>query len=215
MIFRLSQKLAKKIRVKQLQPSQPLASNPYTDWSASLFTANRSQYIILTNTPSLYVCIIPGRGVSNHGAFVKQSLEAIRWALEDHDLHETYHRDIIPSAKSIEFAKALDRSTTGSMTEQIKYAQCVFEEDSLEPHRVARKLNKHHILSQTDYEIPTEYFRSMAGDIQEDPVIEEIRTIRAAIHEETKGITNEERVRRHSSQAEEAMSEFQVSKEGK
>lgn len=53
MIFRLSQKLAKKLKVGAL-PSLPPDQNPYADWSANLFTADRTQYIILTNTQSLY-----------------------------------------------------------------------------------------------------------------------------------------------------------------
>ena len=44
MIFRLSQKLATKI--KTVAPrSLPLNSNPFADWSASVFTAARAQYV--------------------------------------------------------------------------------------------------------------------------------------------------------------------------
>jgi hypothetical protein len=48
MIFRLSQKLAKKLKEGTLPPL-PLDENPYADWSAHLFTADRTQYILLTN----------------------------------------------------------------------------------------------------------------------------------------------------------------------
>ena len=49
MIFRLSQKLRTKIKVGPLG-EMPLDENPYADWSCHLFTADRTQYIMLTNT---------------------------------------------------------------------------------------------------------------------------------------------------------------------
>ena len=42
----------------------------------------------------------------------------------------------------------------------------------------------------------------------EDPVIEEIRAIRQSIHDETEGMTNEERVAWYNEQAKKAMEEF-------
>ncbi|QDT48902.1 hypothetical protein Pan258_29490 [Symmachiella dynata] len=42
MIIRLSQKLAKKIKADPLV-TVPLDENPYADWSAHLFTADRTQ----------------------------------------------------------------------------------------------------------------------------------------------------------------------------
>jgi hypothetical protein len=52
MIFRLSQKLAKKLNEGKLC-EMPLDENPYADWSCHLFTADRTQYIIMSNTASL------------------------------------------------------------------------------------------------------------------------------------------------------------------
>lgn len=43
---------------------------------------------------------------------------------------------------------------------------------------------------------------------KEDPVIEEIRAIRQSIHEDTEGMTNEERVAWYNEQAKKAMEEF-------
>ena len=53
MIFRLSQKLNDKIKAGPL-PVLPLDDNPLADWSAHLFLADRMQYILLSNTKSLY-----------------------------------------------------------------------------------------------------------------------------------------------------------------
>ena len=57
MILRLSQKLAKKLKEGTLT-SLPLDENHYADWSAHLFTADRTQYIIVTNTQSLYSVVM-------------------------------------------------------------------------------------------------------------------------------------------------------------
>jgi hypothetical protein len=47
---------------------------------------------------------------------------------------------------------------------------------------------------------------------RDDPVIEEIRTIRDAIHEETKGMSSEEIVAWYRAEAAEALREFRESK---
>ncbi len=53
MIFRLSQKLNAKIKAGTLK-TLPLGENPFADWSAALLVADRTQYILLSNTKSLY-----------------------------------------------------------------------------------------------------------------------------------------------------------------
>ena len=73
MILRLSQKLNTKIKAGKLA-EMPLDKNPYADWSCHLFTADRSQYIILMNTASLYSCVMYGRGISNDSTFIARNL---------------------------------------------------------------------------------------------------------------------------------------------
>lgn len=53
MIFRRSQTLNGKIKAGTL-PALPLHENPFADWSAALYVAGRTQYILLCNTKSLY-----------------------------------------------------------------------------------------------------------------------------------------------------------------
>jgi hypothetical protein len=59
MILRLSQKLTTKIKAGTLK-AMPLDDNPYADWSCHLFTADRTQYIIVSNTASPYSCVLYG-----------------------------------------------------------------------------------------------------------------------------------------------------------
>ena len=53
MIFRLSQKLNAKVKAGMLG-ALPLDENAAADWSAPCFTADRTQYVLLCNTSSLY-----------------------------------------------------------------------------------------------------------------------------------------------------------------
>ena len=53
MTFRLSQKLAMKLKVDD-RPELAFSENPYADWSAHVFSVGRIQYILLAYTKSLY-----------------------------------------------------------------------------------------------------------------------------------------------------------------
>ena len=60
MILRLSQKLCTKIKAGSLK-TMPLDENPFADWSAHLFVVDRTQYIIVSNTASIYSCVMYGK----------------------------------------------------------------------------------------------------------------------------------------------------------
>lgn len=82
MILRLSTKLNKKIKAGTLKP-MPLDDNPYADWSCHLFTADRAQYILMTNTQSLYSCVMFGRGITDDSRFIERALSTIREFMDD------------------------------------------------------------------------------------------------------------------------------------
>lgn len=75
MILRLTLKLAKKIGIVPL-PAIPYDENrnPILDWNANLFTVQRAQYIILTNTASLYSLIMYGKGILYERKFIQKLL---------------------------------------------------------------------------------------------------------------------------------------------
>jgi len=87
MIFRLTQKLARKIKLPPL-PVQPLGQNPFIDWTAHLFTAERAQYIIVTNTAALYSLIMHGRGITNRNRFFQETLSYMAERVLSVSLHE-------------------------------------------------------------------------------------------------------------------------------
>jgi Domain of unknown function (DUF6933) len=121
MIFRLSDKLNAKIKAGTLTPL-PLDENPFADWSAGLFLVWRSQYILVTNTKSLYSTVLPGKGITDAKTFVERALNNIREFMDADGQEGVYERLIAPVCGSVQFAKALNRSVTGSMNDMTKHA---------------------------------------------------------------------------------------------
>ena len=139
-ILRLSEKLNKKIKAGTLS-AKPLDQNPYADWSCHLFTVDRTQYIILTNTTSLYSCVMYGAGITDDSRFIERALATIREFMEDDGQSFVYQRFIIPASSTVSFGKTLNRSVTGSMNELIGAAQMCLAEGDMSPHEVGFKLN--------------------------------------------------------------------------
>jgi hypothetical protein len=164
MIFRLSQKLAAKIKEGTL-PALPLDGNPYTDWSAQLFAADRTQYILLTNTKSLYSTVIYAKGITNDGNFIERALSGLREFMESDGQQFSYHRFIVPATGSVHFAKALNRSVTGSMNDMIGHATYWLTERELSPFDVGFRLNEIPMSalgrSISSYGIPREVFKAL------------------------------------------------------
>ena len=140
MILRLSQKLNTKIKVGKLT-EKPLDENPFADWSCHLFTADRLQYILLTNTVSLYSCVIYGRGITDDSTFIDRALEAIREFTENDGQQFIYRKFIAPSSRTVSFAKALNRSVTGSMNDHVQAAKFMLA-DEMAPSEIGCRLNK-------------------------------------------------------------------------
>jgi hypothetical protein len=140
MIFRLSQRLNAKIKAGTLR-TLPLDENPFADWSAHLFVAGRTQYILLSNTKSLYSTVMYGKGVTNDSNFIERALSNIREFMEDDGQEFVYQRFIAPASPSVRFAKALNRSVTGSINELIQQAAAWLAEGDLSPFEVGSRLN--------------------------------------------------------------------------
>jgi hypothetical protein len=167
MIFRLSQKLAKKLKEADL-PSLSLDENPYADWSAHLFTADRAQYIIVTNTKALYSMVMHGKGITDSSLFIDRALNCIREFMEDDGQSFVYQRFVAPASARVRFVKALDRSVTGSINELVKFATFYLEDGETSPLDVGFKLNDVLLsalaLSKKDgYGKPREAFKALGN----------------------------------------------------
>ena len=169
MIFRLSQKLSTKLKEGRL-PAMPLDDDPFADWSAHLFVADRAQYILLSNTRSLYSTVLYGKGVTTDSHFIERALGGIREFTEADGLAFAYRRFIAPAAASVRFAKALDRSVTGSMNDLTKHAAYWLAEGDQSPFDVGFRLNDIPMSMLASggsaYGKPREAFRALAGGVE-------------------------------------------------
>ena len=122
MIVRLSGDLSKKIHVTSAQ-ALPADPNPYADWSARLFRVGRTQYVLLSNTPSLYSVIMFGRGITSPASFTERANRAIRDFMNADGLRFIYEQFVAPVTERVRFGKALNRSVTGSMNKLVLMAR--------------------------------------------------------------------------------------------
>ena len=170
MIFRLSQKLNTKIKAGPLK-TLPLDENPFADWSAHLFVADRTQYVLLSNTKTLYSTVMYAKGSTNDSHFIQRALSSIREYMEDDGHESVYQRFIIPASNRVRFAKALDRSVTGSLNELVQAAKCWLSDGELSPHDVGFKLNDFLLsaiaINKADkYDTPQDAFKALVGSVE-------------------------------------------------
>lgn len=140
MILRLSQTLCTKIKAGSLKP-MPLDDNPFADWTAHLFVADRTQYILVSNTKSLCSTVLFAKGITNDSHFIVRALGSLREFMEEDGQAFVYHRFVAPASASVRFAKALNRAVTGSMNELIIHSTAMLVEGELSPFDVGFKLN--------------------------------------------------------------------------
>lgn len=163
MLIRLSQKLATKIKTP-VKAMLPLLEDPLADWSASVFVANRVQYVIFTNTASLYSTVLRGAGITNDRQFLDRSLGSLREFMAADGLEFLYLRLIAPSTTSYAFSKALKPSMTGSMNDLVYRAKLYLAEAGLSPLDTAFRLNSIPYASLRSYQ-PREVFTALlSGD---------------------------------------------------
>jgi hypothetical protein len=141
MIFRLTQKLNKKIDAGPL-PTVPLDESPWGDWSARLFTADRTQYILLSHTTSLYSVVMYGRGITHDGQFIERATVSIREFMTDDGLGLMYMNFVAPQTATARFGKALNRSVTGSMNDLEAAAKIYLAGGDVAPCDVGCRLNE-------------------------------------------------------------------------
>jgi hypothetical protein len=169
MIFRLSQKLNTKIKAGPL-PALPLDDNPLADWSAHLFLADRTQYILLSNTKSLYSTVMFGKGITNDSDFLVRALSSLREFMEEDGQGATYERFVAPASATVRFAKALNRSVTGSMNDMTKHAAYWLAAGSVAPSEIGSRLKeipmsalKH---DRSPYGFPRDVFEEMVSSLE-------------------------------------------------
>lgn len=163
MILRLTAKLGSKIGARPEQ-CLSLSMNPFLDWVGHLFTAERTQYIILSNTVSLYSIIMYGRGITDDNEFIGQSMSNMRELMASDGLEFIFHRLIAPSAGTIRYSKVRDRHVLGSIAELVREARFYIIERQVSPFDAASQVNQTP-LSYLRYKHPKEVFAQLRPPI--------------------------------------------------
>ena len=165
MIFRLTHKLAKKIKRTSLH-SLALSRNPFIDWTANLFRAERAQYVITTNTTALYSLIMHGRGITDDNRFFQETLSYMAELMTYDGLEFLFRRLIVPHTGRIRFSKATDRRVLGSMNDLIVQAKYYLSERQMSPFDTSIQVNKTP-MSYIGYNKPKEAFRGLKVESEE------------------------------------------------
>jgi len=161
MIFRLSQKLNGKIKAGTLD-ALAMDDNPFADWSSHIFIAGRTQYIIICNTKSLYSTVMFAKGIATESQFIVRALGSLREFMEDDGQEFAYQWWVAQAHAPVRFARALNRSVTGSLNDLIYHATMYLVEDEMAPNRVGFKLNNIPF-SPLAYANPREAFKALAA----------------------------------------------------
>ena len=159
MIFRLTQKMAKKIK-RSPKVSYPPAANPYIDWSAHLFTAERAQYVIITNTTSLYSMILHGRGLTDSSRFSEYTLEFMADYIGQDGFEFQFRRFIAAEAAHATICKLTDRHVIGSINNLVYMAKFYLRERQSAPFEASQLINDVP-MSYINYCSPKEAFVKM------------------------------------------------------
>ena len=137
MILRPSQKLNTRIKGGTLSV---LArhENPLLDWSAHVFAVGRAEYVLLSNTSSLYSAVLDGAAIRDAARLTEQVLAVIRAVLEGAG---RLPDERLAPVETVRFAKSLGRSVTGSMNELITHAVACLAHGDLPAADVGVRLN--------------------------------------------------------------------------
>ena len=169
MILRLSQRLNTKIKAGTL-PALPLDDNPLADWSAHLFLADRAQYILLSNTKSLISTVMFGKGITNDNDFIERALSSLREFMEAEGQGAAYERFIAPASATVRFAKALNRSVTGSMNDMTKHAAYWLVAGDVAPSEIGSRLREIPMAAlkhdRSTYGFPRDVFEEMVNGLE-------------------------------------------------
>jgi hypothetical protein len=137
MILRPSQKLNARIKGGALGVL-PRHENPLLDWSAHVFAVGRVEYVLLSNTASLYSAVLDAAALQDAGRFTERVIGGIRAILQGAG---RVPDERLAPAEPVSFAKSLRRSVTGSMNELITHAVALLAGGDLPVADVGVRLN--------------------------------------------------------------------------
>jgi hypothetical protein len=168
MILRPSQKLNARIKGGPLEVVTA-HENPLLDWSAHVFAVGRAEYVLVSNTISLYSAVLDGAAIRDTTRFTERVLGVIRALL---DGAGRLPDERLAPVEPVRFAKSLDRSVTGSMNELITHAIAFLADGDLPVADVAVRLNDVLLsalaVGSNKYGRPREAFAALVGTGNDD-----------------------------------------------
>ena len=150
MILRFTKKLADKLKITPKECE--LEVNPFEEWYAHLFIANRVQYIIFTNAYTLYSVIIPGKGILKIRDFIDAAFSSLEEMLKSDGL-EMFMEYITLRTEIVDVCKTNNRGILGSMNDMIFTAKVFITESELSLTEITKRINDTP-LSYINYECP-------------------------------------------------------------
>ncbi|MGB8316519.1 MAG: hypothetical protein WCE54_00240 [Ignavibacteriaceae bacterium] len=162
MTIRLTKKLADKLKIK-LSTDYIYELNPIVEWYGHLFIANRIQYILFTNTYSLYSSIIPAKGILTVNKFIEINLSSLYELLKKDGLENVIEKYITPNLGEVNFYKTNNRGVLGSMNDMIFQSKYYLIEYNLSTVEISKRLNET-IFGYIKYESPISILKQLISN---------------------------------------------------
>ena len=136
MILRLTRTLNTQLKGGPLA-TLSLHANPLLDWSVRSFVVEADKYFLLCNTPSLYCVVLDHAEIVNANQFSERVGGVVHAVLDG-----AGHGAVDHGSESVQFAKFLNRSVTGSLNELAAHATALLTDGDLSVHEVGVRLNE-------------------------------------------------------------------------
>ena len=163
MIIRFTEKLAKKLKLGPITKIDDKPDNPYLEWYANYFTANRVQYVMVTNAASLLTIVMYGRGMTDNDSFLKQVTSQLGDYLKEIDCELIFSRIIAPNFGMARLSKTADRSVLGTMKLMAEILKIKLEAVELCPMDLTEYINTNNF-NAIDFQQPIEAFKALKLD---------------------------------------------------
>jgi hypothetical protein len=141
MLIRFTQKLSKKLKIGSLAQIEE-DPGPFIEWYATLFTAERAQYILTTESKSLLSVVIYGRGVTDDNIFITRWLESMREYFLKIGKRLVFEKIIGPRAGQFIYAKTASRSILGSMNDMVSMSKFMLPARDMSPMDLSQMINE-------------------------------------------------------------------------
>ena len=127
MLFRLTQKTQKQLKIQFSQFSTNQAENRYCEWICDTVQCGRKKYLYVVNAYSGFGIFFNAKGYSSVEKFTQMIFERMEDYFIHRNLQKIYEEKIKPFVQSVNFSKTNSRTMTGIMTDYKKFIEYAYE----------------------------------------------------------------------------------------